>query len=444
MAIVFNLSACSGVSEKQGDATLTPSPEADISAEEASEANSNTKEFSVVETDDLVPSTDLMLEDMSKKIELRQLMEADYVKAVKDFSGQIAASLLHGQKDNAMISPISIQMAMALVGAGANTITQEEILAALCLKDKGMDYIAGQNANLYQLLSMENEVGKLSIANSLWMKEDMNFEDDYLGVASEQFYSSLYNVDFKMADTAKLMSNWIKEHTGGLLAPEIHPDPDQILSIINTIYFKDEWSTRFSEEDTASGDFYLADGSKVTCDYMNRTMDQWNYVKGDGVTATYLYLKNNGRMTFILPDKGTSVDTLLENPEALDKVLYSQEGESAKIILKLPKFSFGSSFQVTDALKAMGITKAFDSDADFSGITKEGMAFISSIKHEAHIGIDEKGVEAAAYTQIDLCGSSLAEDLPVVEMIFDRPFIFAITVENVTLFIGVVNNPSIN
>jgi serpin B len=171
-------------------------------------------------------------------------------------------------------------------------------------------------------------------------------------------------------------------------------------------------------------------------------MENYGYTKGDGYTSLQLFLKEAGGMHFILPDEGVSVDDLLAEPGRLTEILEQQEEDRAKIILKLPKFSFNSSFDLSDILKEMGIRSAFNSDADFTGITKDGMAYISEILHQTHIGIDEKGVEAAAFTDITLCGALLLETEKTVEFSLDRPFLFVIEDEGVILFIGVVNQPA--
>jgi len=145
---------------------------------------------------------------------------------------------------------------------------------------------------------------------------------------------------------------------------------------------------------------------------------------------------------FILPDKDVSVNELLSTPEKIAMILNDsgKGSKNGKVIFQIPKFSFGNSLDLKDILKSMGVKSAFKPDADFSGIT-EGMAYISNIKQETHIAIDEKGVEAAAFTQVDYCGA-MPPNENVAEMILDRPFIFAIkSYDDTILFIGVVNNP---
>jgi serpin B len=164
------------------------------------------------------------------------------------------------------------------------------------------------------------------------------------------------------------------------------------------------------------------------------------YTKGEGYTRSSLSLKNSGSMIFILPDKGVSVDELLSTKEKVALLFNGEEKDAGKVIFQIPKFSFGSNLDLNGTLKAMGITSAFEGNADFTGITDD-VAFISGVEQQTHIAIDEKGVEAAAFTKIDYAGSAPSNG-KVAKMILDKPFIFAIKAYDGTiLFVGVVNNP---
>ena len=99
-----------------------------------------------------------------------------------------------------------------------------------------------------------------------------------------------------------------------------------------------------------------------------------------------------------------------------------------------------TSLKLLDVIRDLGVNSAFERDADFSGIA-DHMAFITDIRQDTHISIDEDGVEASAFTQIDYCGAALPEDR--AEMILDRPFIYGITSQNgALLFVGVCENPA--
>ena len=367
-------------------------------------------------------------------------IDGSYKKALNDFSYSSASKILRGQSKNISYSPTSLYMTLSLAGTGANGATQDEIFSVLGASGKGAKYLSEQNSKLFKSLYSDNEIGKLKVANSLWLQKNLGFKNDFVDNAVRNFYASIYNVDFSEDNSGKLMSKWISENTNGILSPKMSIDKEQIMSIINTIYFKDEWTDRFDEKNTKPDTFYLSDGGKVKDDFMNRTYAVNGYVKGDNFTSTSLNLKNSSSMMFILPDKGVSVDELISTPEKTALLFNDKDRKNGKVIFQIPKFSFGNSLNLKDTLKTMGIKSAFEPNADFSGIT-QGMAFISNVKQQTHMAIDEKGVEAAAFTEIVLCGSAPPNE-NVAEMILDRPFIFAIkSYDGTIVFIGVVNNP---
>ena len=292
---------------------------------------------------------------------------------------------------------------------------------------------------------VDRETGKLKIANSVWLDNDMDgdpvsFKDAFLKGAAENFYASCHSVDFSDERTGKAMARWVSDNTNGKLSPEIDTDPDQILAILNTVYYCDQWIDRFNRDQTAEDTFYLSNGGEVKVDFMNKTFPSSVFSKGEGFTRSSLALKNAGRMSFILPDDGISPYELLASPERMREVFEGGETLSGEVVWKIPKFSFGSRLELTDVLKNLGVISAFLPDADFSGIT-DHMAFITDVRQETHIAIDEDGVEASAFTRIDYAGSALPESR--ADMILDRPFIYYITgPDGSLLFVGVCENPA--
>ena len=172
---------------------------------------------------------------------------------------------------------------------------------------------------------------------------------------------------------------------------------------------------------------------------MNQTMDSHNFRRGKGFTSSILSLKN-GSMEFILPDEGVDVRELVKSPEILREVLEGTEGEGVgEVIWKIPKFSYGSSMDLAEALEQSGIRKAFGRDADFSGISDDQPLTISRASQDVHISIDENGVEAAAFTEIAYAGAAMPQGR--ADMILDRPFLYAIRSQGQLLFVGICKNP---
>ena len=114
-------------------------------------------------------------------------------------------------------------------------------------------------------------------------------------------------------------------------------------------------------------------------------------------------------------------------------------GGTAKVNLKIPKFSFGSDLELTQVLEQMGLTDAFSETADFTPMTEEPV-WISSVRQQSHMSLDEKGVEAASFTNIAYSGAAMPQP-EVVDMILDRPFLYGIYCQNVLVFVGICQNP---
>lgn len=370
-------------------------------------------------------------------------VDDSFLEALDDFSYNTGALVLADKGKNISYSPLSLYYALAVAATGAGGDTRDQLLAVLGVPDP--QALAEQCGNLYRLIYRDNEIGKLKIANSVWLDNDMDgdpvsFKDAFLKGAAENFYASCHSVDFSDERTGKAMARWVSDNTNGKLSPEIDTDPDQILAILNTVYYCDQWIDRFNRDQTAEDTFYLSNGGEVKVDFMNKTFPSSVFSKGEGFTRSSLALKNAGRMSFILPDDGISPYELLASPERMREVFEGGETLSGEVVWKIPKFSFGSRLELTDVLKNLGVISAFLPDADFSGIT-DHMAFITDVRQETHIAIDEDGVEASAFTRIDYAGSAPPESR--ADMILDRPFIYYITgPDGSLLFVGVCENPA--
>lgn len=380
--------------------------------------------------------------DNWRKIIDENPVDDNTIKVINDFAYKTGSLILKKSEMNTNYSPISLYYSLALATTGAKAETKIELLNLLGMPD--IKTLSEQSGNLYRTLYKDNEIGKLKIANSIWMSNEINgepvtFKDAFLENAMKNFYTGSYNVDFSKKETGKFMGNWIAENTNGTLSPEIETNPEQILSIINTVYFYDQWIDRFNKENTLKDTFTLLDNEEIKVDFMNQTMGSAGFSKGKNFTRSNLALKNQGQMIFVLPDEDVSLYDLLSSPAKLKEIFEEGEDFHGEVVWKIPKFKFNSELKLIEILKALNVKLAFESSADFTGIT-EHMAFISNIQQQTQISIDEEGVEASAFTQIDYDGSAMTEGR--ADMILNRPFIYGITEPNGSLlFIGICMNP---
>ena len=77
--------------------------------------------------------------------------------------------------------------------------------------------------------------------------------------------------------------------------------------------------------------------------------------------------------------------------------------EETQVWAGLPAFETEYDVEMSDILKSMGMTDAFNSEvADFDslGTSTKGNIYINRVLHKAYICVDEEGTKAAAATAV--------------------------------------------
>ncbi len=367
------------------------------------------------------------------------------IKGYEGFADVLAAKLVDGT-ENRNLSPISVYLALAMTAEGAKGETQAAMLKLLGCET--IEELRGVCGAMLTKLSVDEEDATLTFANSIWLAErdqKLKFGEDFLKSLADVYRSEANAVKFGTQETAQQIADWITEHTHGKI--KISKDalvfsPDTVAVLINTIYLKGAWYDEFYKGATKPGTF-AAPGGEMTVDYMNRTDVGTSIVKGDGFLRYSLPLISVGRMAFVLPDEGTPLTELLGSPEKLSALLNDGETVRADVNVKLPKFKFQDKLELNKVLQSLGIGIAFSGNADFTGMV-ESNALIDRVLQESYIGVDEKGVEAAAYTMVAAVeGCAEPEELPKIDFHLTRPFLFVIEAYDGTiLFVGTVTEPT--
>ncbi|MBX3069927.1 MAG: serpin family protein [Thermomicrobiales bacterium] len=378
------------------------------------------------------------------------------------FAFDLYAQLRDSTDGNLVFSPYSVSQALAMTYAGARGETAEQLGTALAFgveQDALPEIFSALNASLLERGSAEADESNgtaaraLRIANALWGEETFPFDPDFTALLEAAYGAGIQPADFinDPEGTREAINAWVAEQTENRIQ-EIIPEgvltPLTRLVLANAIYFYGAWQFTFAESATDEQDFHLLDGSVIGVPTMHQTED-FQYGAADGLQIVELPYQGSGMtFTILLPDEGAFGDFESSlSLETLNNALAIPT--STEIELYLPKFEFEYSAGLTDALKALGMTAAFDGgSADFTGMvdgTPPDPLVISDVLHKAFIAIDEDGTEAAAVTAVIVGAAAAAPDPtepPVVRI--DRPFVFVIRdVETGTiLFLGRVLDPS--
>ena len=357
-----------------------------------------------------------------------------------DFADQTAGRVLLGRGvENGVYSPMSLYTAMALLAEICGGESREQVLSAM--GSAQLETMRGLVHQLWINSYCDSGVVTSRMGSSLWLNEQVEYCEETLRTLAEQYFASSYRVAMGTDEAGRAIGAWINEQTGGLLQEEtenIRTEAMTLLQMYTTLYFKARWKDTFYPEATEKRIFHAADGD-MECDFMH-AQRTGGYRKGEGYTAAVLpFAANGGYMTLCLPDEDVALAELLSR-ETLVSELREMTQYGSIIHWALPQFDVKADTPLNDLMKELGVTAVFDSRvSDFRPLT-ETPAFLSSVRQTARVKVDEEGVEAAAFTEMAVCTSSL----PVgeVEMTLDRPFIFAIYDANsLPLFVGTVQNP---
>jgi len=350
------------------------------------------------------------------------------------------------EEENMMISPLSISMALAMTLNGAQGDTYDEMQQALYLNGMETDEINEAFRSLTELLVTVDPQVTIRIANSIWYKNGLPVEEDFLDAMREFFDARVEGLDFEDPASVDIINNWVNENTEGLIEEIVKEiEPQMVMFLINALYFKGDWLRPFDVDDTRKADFYLENGEISEVDMMHQEGRFALYFSDEVRMAEIPYGDSLFTMSILMPaDPEMPIGRFVEenvSAASLNNWRSNLSVDSRDITLELPKFEFEYEIEYNEILKAMGMGTAFKkAEANFKGIADVSPQnlYIDEVKHKTFIRVDEKGTEAAAVTSVGVGISSLPP-----QMIVDRSFVFIIheRESGTNLFMGVVRNP---
>jgi serpin B len=355
-------------------------------------------------------------------------------------------SQLAKQPGNLVVSPFSIDTALAMAYAGARGNTAKQMADVLHFANGDTNVHVGLSA-LLKYLQNTNALGcQLDVANALWAQQGYPFLPAYLAFLHDQYDASPNKFEpvvfdpLKRAALRKQINGWVERKTHDKIReiiPQSLPSDDTRLILVNAIYFKGLWATPFDKKLTKNAPFHVNSEESVDVPTMH-TEAMFNYAENDTFQALEMpYRSNQLSMVILLPKKNDGLAELEKSLTVANIGQPLQAGSLQEVNVSLPSFKETSEFELTQPLKDLGMTSAFSGDkADFSGITDVRPFFVQAVLHKAHVDVNEEGTEAAAATGVLAAGG-----IPI-EFNADHSFLFFIR-HNPTgtiLFMGRVAN----
>ena len=361
---------------------------------------------------------------------------ADAVTACDELGAQLLNHLLtQSPGANALASPLSLALALALVADGATDATTQgyDKLLGVSGQERDQTWSAVQTALNRNDRSLDGfdpgkppETPLVHVANHVVVvdRKDLTVSQTYLDTVLRWFSAQIEKVP--LGDLADNLSKWADKNTAGLIKKTgVQVTGDTALVLQNALLFAAQWDTPFNAEGTAEDTFTRADGSTTQTKFMHGTRII-PYAYGQGWAAVRLgyqggELDGQGlAMDVVLPNQGTSPADLppatwAQASAALDQAAAGSDQNEVKIVL--PKLDLTSGpVELLEMLKALGLdTSSLDGIA--LGLS------ISQVVQQVRLLVDEEGTVAAALTEVGLTAGAAPDQSKPIDFVVDHPYV---------------------
>ena len=363
----------------------------------------------------------------SKSLELTT-KATDFVSQGNDFAFDFISRVNDTAEGDFFISPLSMQFLLGMLLNGADGQTADEICSVLGYGAGEVDDVNDYCLSMLKQLPNLDKKTKLEIANAIVVNQNYTLLDKFKATTKKYFEAEVSNMDFTdAAGTANKINKWCSRHTNGLVPKIIDKvEPNDIVYLMNALYFKSQWKEKFSKSNTAQEPFTREDGSKLNVQMMKQEED-FRYQDNDILRAVCLPYGNwSYTMMVILPADGKTLDDVIKYLNTDNWNEFKRSMVTCDVDLWLPRFESKFEIRLNDLLSSMGMPSAFSPlAANFSAMSDTPL-YLSLVQQNAAIKVDEEGTEAAAVSFS--VGKAMAA-APGEHVVFhaDSPFLYLIT-----------------
>ena len=356
-------------------------------------------------------------------------------------------------------SPLSIIYVLGMVNDAATGLTEKELEETLGFHEGGIQAVNDYCKKLIDGLPKVDDKVTLNIANAIFLNKDWTLKQQFTQDMQTYYDAKAEALDFKAPETLGHINGWCSEKTNGMIPTILDEiDPAIISYLLNAIYFKADWASKFDPQNTKDEAFTTENGNSSTQMPMMHQNVLISYLKSDTYSAVILpYGTGLWNMTIVLPEEGKTTDDVIK--ELAESSVLNNRGwcdaggntfQAYEIDLKLPRFETNSdtdNLAIDDGLiglmQKMGINRAFvDGLAEIPNMCEGYPLYIDMMRQKAKIKVNEEDSEAAAVTVAGMkemsAGGGEPIEYPKATFHANRPFVYVIreASSGVILFVG--------
>ena len=355
-------------------------------------------------------------------------------------------------------SPLSITYVLGMVNDAATGLTEKELEETLGFNEGGIQAVNDYCKKLIDGLPKVDDKVTLNIANAIFLNKDWTLKQQFTQDMQTYYDAKAEALDFKAPETLDHINGWCNEKTNGMI-PTILDEIDPLIMsyLLNAIYFKADWASKFDPQNTKDETFTTENGNSSTKIPMMHQNVLIKYMKNNTYSAIEMPYGNGlWNMVVMMPEEGQNTDEIINHLKMFGvyPMLYDDIDGSLdtwvfgphEVDLKLPRYETSSDTDdIEDGLiglmKKMGIKRAFyDALAEIPNMC-ELPVYIDIMRQKAKIKVNEEGSEAAAVTVAGVTNKSMGsepKEYPKATFHANRPFVYVIHEQSsgVILFVG--------
>ncbi len=343
--------------------------------------------------------------------------------------------------DSWVVSPVNVALALGQLRPGAGEQTAAQMDEAL-----GLEAGISQDQIWASLTSLRAQLEALA-PESLWqgwslmMGEGPSVQVQYMDLLSQSLDAQVNLVDYESAQYKEAYTAWVKQASGGLITQMTGiPEANEPLVVTAATALDGKWAKAFNEQNIRNATFEMEGGQKISVSMMTTKATPPVY---ESEQATFLAMPLDGNLEawMILPPEETSIQDFVSTLTMEKLTDWRNQATATSCLVSVPKIDLSFSGDLTDTLRAMGMTAPFDeSQSDFSGMGNK--LTVSRMLAAFRIRLGETGVEAAdePMSQRMLRGM----DREMKGYTFDRPFVLIIAERDTgnLIMLSAVTRPS--
>ncbi len=348
--------------------------------------------------------------------------------------------------ENLFFSPYSISIALAITFAGARGETERQMAEVMHFPSE-LQPIYDQFSELEAQLQKSQQAGQVVLrsANAIYPQKGYEILPSFLQIVKANYGVAIELMDYvsNAEGSRSEINQWVETQTENKiknLIPTGMLNELTRLILVNAIYFKGDWKNAFNTENTRVSRFWVSPDRSQDVQMMRQT-DRFEYSETAEMQLLRLPYNDRFSMVVLLPREGVLIEQIETRLSVENLRSWCDRMNWEKVAVKLPRFKLQCDCLLTDLLQQLGMTDAFDDEANFSGMTDPTDLSISQVLHKAFVEVNEEGTEAAAATVVIMKGRGISA--PPTTFVADRPFLFLIQ-EKMTgsiLFMGKLANP---